>query len=195
MKIQRIAQVAVLAAAVAAIAPAMAQNIAVVNGKGVPVARFEAMKAQVAKQGQQITPEIEGKIKEQLVKMEIFAQEAERRGVAQSKEYREQMEFVRQNVLIQLMFADFEKKNGASEADARPSTTSSRPPMARASTARATSWSRRKKKPRPWWPSSRPVPSSKSWPRRLRRTQVRLKTVATWTGRRRATTCPSSRKP
>ncbi|TBO33954.1 peptidylprolyl isomerase [Aquabacterium lacunae] len=119
MKIQRIAQVAVLAAAVAAIAPAMAQNIAVVNGKGVPVARFEAMKAQVAKQGQQITPEIEGKIKEQLVKMEIFAQEAERRGVAQSKEYREQMEFVRQNVLIQLMFADFEKKNGASEADAK----------------------------------------------------------------------------
>ncbi len=120
MIIQRIAKAAMLAAAVTVVAPAaMAQNIAIVNGKGVPVSRFEAMKAQVAKQGQQLTPEIEAKIKEQLVLREIYAQEAERRGTASSKDYRDQMEFARQSVLIQTMFAEYEKKSGGSEAEAR----------------------------------------------------------------------------
>jgi peptidyl-prolyl cis-trans isomerase C len=121
MNIQRIAQAAMLAAAVTAMAPAaFAQNIAVVNGKGVPVARFEAMKAQFAKQSQQpITPEIEAKIKEQLVLREIYAQEAERRGIAATKEYRDQMEFARQTVLIQTLFSEYDKKSTGSEAEAR----------------------------------------------------------------------------
>jgi len=120
MKFQRIAQAAMLAVAVSSAAPAaFAQNIAIVNGKAIPVSRFETMKAQVAKQGQPITPDIEAKIKEQLVLREIFAQEAEKRGVPASKEYRDQMEFARQSVLIQTLFAEYEKKNGASEADAK----------------------------------------------------------------------------
>mgnify|MGYP000900535450 FL=1 len=120
MNIQRIAKAAMLAAAVTVMAPAaFAQNIAMVNGKGVPVARFEAMKAQVAKQGQAITPDVEAKIKEQLVLREIYAQEAERRGIAATKEYRDQMEFARQSVLIQTLFSDYDKKSSGSEADAR----------------------------------------------------------------------------
>jgi len=131
MNIQRIAQAAMLAVAASLTAPvAFAQNIAIVNGKAVPVSRFETMKAQVAKQGQPITPDIEAKIKEQLVMREIFAQEAEKRGVAASKEYRDQMEFARQSVLIQ-------------------TTRSSRLPTATRNTVLATSWSRRKKTPRP----------------------------------------------
>jgi peptidyl-prolyl cis-trans isomerase C len=120
MKFHRIAQAAVMAAVVFAASPSvMAQNIAIVNGKAVPVARLQAAKAQIAKSGQPVQPDMDAKIKEQLVLREIFAQEAERRGMAASAEYRDQMEFAKQSILIQSLFTDFEKKNSATEADAR----------------------------------------------------------------------------
>lgn len=120
MNLHRIAQATLVAAALASSAAvAVAQNIAVVNGKGVPVARLAAAKAQIAKGGQQVPPEMEGKIKEQLVLREIYAQEAERRGMAVTQDYRDQMEFARQSILIQSLFADIEKKNTATEAEAR----------------------------------------------------------------------------
>ncbi len=111
----------VLAAALSLAAPlVMAQNIAMVNGKGVPKARFDAMMAQILKQGQQQkTPDLEGKVREELVLREIFVQEAEKKGLQGSAEYKTQMEFARQSILIHSLFADFEAKNKGSEADAR----------------------------------------------------------------------------
>jgi peptidyl-prolyl cis-trans isomerase C len=120
MKLHRTAQAAIVVAVLASASTwAFAQNIALVNGKAIPVSRLTAAKAQLAKGGQQVPPEMEGKIKEQLVLREIFAQEAERRGMAASPEYRDQMEFARQSILIQSLFADFEKKNAATEAEAK----------------------------------------------------------------------------
>jgi peptidyl-prolyl cis-trans isomerase C len=119
MTSHRIAQAALLAAVVSAVSPVvMAQNIAIVNGKAVPVARLLAAKAQMAKSGQPMQPGMDDKIKEQLVLREIFTQEAERRGLAASAEYRDQMEFARQSILIQTLFADFEAKNSMSDAEA-----------------------------------------------------------------------------
>jgi len=119
MTFHRIAQAALLVAAVSlASTGAMAQNIAIVNGKAVPVSRLVAAKAQMAKSGQPMQPGIDDKIKEQLVLREIFTQEAERRGMAASSEYRDQMEFARQSILIQSLFADFEKKNPFTDAEA-----------------------------------------------------------------------------
>jgi peptidyl-prolyl cis-trans isomerase C len=121
MKTQRIAQAVAVAVALVMAAPmALAQNIAIVNGKPVPKARFDAMMAQIAKQGQPAkTPDLEGKVREQLVLREIFAQEAEKRGIAATTEFRQQMEFARQSVLIQTLFADYDKKNPSTEAEAR----------------------------------------------------------------------------
>jgi peptidyl-prolyl cis-trans isomerase C len=120
IKTPLIARAAVVAAALAFSAPlVLAQNIAVVNGKGVPKTRFDALMAQVLKQGQPRTPEIEAKVKEQVVLREIFAQEAEKRGVATTQEYRDQMELARQSVLIQTLFTDYEKKNPVTEAEAK----------------------------------------------------------------------------
>jgi peptidyl-prolyl cis-trans isomerase C len=96
----------------------MAQNIAVVNGKAIPKSRFDAMIAQIVKQGQQPrTPELEAKVKEELVLREIFAQEAEKKGIAASSDYKTQMEFARQSILIQALFADVQAKSKDSEAD------------------------------------------------------------------------------
>ena len=62
--------------------PALAQNLAVVNGKPVPSSRVNALKQQVEASGRPVTPEILAQIKEELILREIFVQEAEKRGLA-----------------------------------------------------------------------------------------------------------------
>jgi peptidyl-prolyl cis-trans isomerase C len=98
---------------------AHAQNIAIVNGKAVPKARAEALLAQAVKQGQPQTPELEQQVRDEIVLREMFEQEATKRGVAASAEYKQQMEFARQSILIRELFADFQKKNPVAEADVK----------------------------------------------------------------------------
>lgn len=119
MKTSRIAKAAAMAVLILAAPVVLAQNIALVNGKPVPKARLDAMLSQLAKQGQPQNPELADKVKEQLVLREIYAQEAEKRGIGATEDYRQQMEFARQSVLIQTLFADYEKKNPSTEAEAR----------------------------------------------------------------------------
>ncbi|GAP37270.1 peptidylprolyl isomerase [Piscinibacter sakaiensis] len=106
-----------LSACLAAPLAAQAQNIAIVNGKAVPKARADALLEQAIKQGQPRSPELEAQVRDEIVLREIFQQEAEKRGLAASAEYRQQMEFARQSILIRQLFGDFEKKNEPSEAD------------------------------------------------------------------------------
>ncbi len=113
-----------LLAAVAAIAlgaalPALAQNIAIVNGKPVPKTRADALAAQVAKSGRQITPELTAQIKDEVIAREIFMQEASKRGLDGSDDYRNQLELARQTILIRALFSDFQEKNPVTDADAK----------------------------------------------------------------------------
>ncbi len=102
---------------------ATAQNIAIVNGKPVPKARLDMLltqaKQQAQRSGQQVGPEIEGRAREEVVMREIFAQEAEKQGVAKSVAYRNQMELARQSILIRELFEDYRAKNPVSDAEAK----------------------------------------------------------------------------
>jgi peptidyl-prolyl cis-trans isomerase C len=98
-------------------APAFAQNIAVVNGKPVPTSRAEALKQQVEASGRPVTPEVMDQIKQELVAREIFMQEARKRGLDASDDYKNQIELARQTILIRSLFADFQKKNPVTDAD------------------------------------------------------------------------------
>ena len=110
-----------IAAAVALLLPvaAQAQNIAIVNGKPVPKARLEVLLQQAQRAGQQVTPEMEGQAKEQVVLREVFAQEAEKRGIAAQPDYKSQMELARQSILIRELFEDYKKKNPVTDAEAK----------------------------------------------------------------------------
>ena len=126
MKISRITQAAVLAITVTLAAPSVfAQNVAIVNGKAVPKARVEAMIDQILKNQQPgqppqtRTPELEQKVKDEIVLREIFIQEAERRGLNITPDYKAKMEFARQSILIGSLFQDFEAKSKMTEAEAR----------------------------------------------------------------------------
>lgn len=108
---------AVTAALALMAAPAFAQNIAVVNGKPVPSSRVEVLKQQVERSGRPVTPEVLAQIKEELVAREIFMQEAKKRGLDATEDYKNQLELARQTILIRDLFADFQKKNPVTDAE------------------------------------------------------------------------------
>jgi peptidyl-prolyl cis-trans isomerase C len=96
---------------------ALAQNLAIVNGKPVPSSRVEELVKQVASQGRPVTPDIQAQIKEEVINREVFMQEAQKAGLDGSDDYKSQMEQARQVVLIRALFADFQKKNPVTDAD------------------------------------------------------------------------------
>ena len=108
-------------AVLAALLPlaASAQNIATVNGKAVPKSRVDTLLSQAQRGGQQVTPELQQQARDQVVLREIFAQEAEKRGVGASADFRAQMELARQSLLIRELFEDHKRKNPVTDAAAK----------------------------------------------------------------------------
>jgi peptidyl-prolyl cis-trans isomerase C len=99
---------------------AAAQNVAIVNGKPVPKARVDTLMEQATRGGQQPrTPELEQRVRDEVVVREIFMQEAESRGLASTPEYQNQMELARQTLLIRELFSDYQKKNPVTEQESR----------------------------------------------------------------------------
>jgi len=101
----------------AAALPVSAQNIAIVNGKAVPKERAEVLKQQVERSGRPVTPELENQIKEEVIAREIFMQEAQKRGLEASADYKAQMELARQTILIRELFADYQKTHPVTDEE------------------------------------------------------------------------------
>ena len=97
--------------------PASAQNIAIVNGKAVPKERAEVLRQQVERSGRPVTPDVEGQIKEEVIAREIFMQEAQKRGLEGSADFKAQMELARQTILIRELFTDYQKNNPVTDAE------------------------------------------------------------------------------
>jgi peptidyl-prolyl cis-trans isomerase C len=106
-----------IALAVLAVSSAWAQNVAIVNGKAVPMSRVEALTQQVAAQGKPVTPEMTKQIKEEVINREVFVQEAQKRGIEGSDDYKTQMEMARQAIMIRALFSDYQKKNPVTDAE------------------------------------------------------------------------------
>lgn len=102
---------------VSAALPAMAQNLAVVNGKPVPSSRADIMVKQMTAQGQQDTPELRAMIKDELVNREILVQEADKLGLGTTPDVKAQLEIARQSILIRALVTDYLKKNPVKDAD------------------------------------------------------------------------------
>lgn len=98
-------------------APALAQNVAIVNGKAVPTARLDALAQQVARSGRPVSPDMQNQLREEVIAREIFMQEAQKAGLDTSDDYKNQIELARQTILIRELFADFQKKNPVTDAE------------------------------------------------------------------------------
>jgi peptidyl-prolyl cis-trans isomerase C len=118
------------AALLSTLAPTvLAQNVAIVNGKAVPMARVDALAQQVARSGRPVTPEMQGQLKEEVIAREIFMQEAKKQGLDTTEDFRTQMELARQTLLIRELFANYQK------------------------TSPVTSWLKKRTRPKPSLPS------------------------------------------
>ena len=82
-----------------------------VNGITIPVSRFAIMTQQAAGQGQADNPQVQAQIKDNLIKGEVVAQEAMKAGMDKSPEVMDQLDFVKQQLLVRAYVADYMKKN------------------------------------------------------------------------------------
>jgi len=110
---------AVAAAALLGAVPAFAQNAAIVNGKPVPKARMDMLAQQLAAAGRPVTPEMQTQLREEVVMREVFMQEAQKKGLDATDDFKAQMELARQAVLIRQLFEDFRKNNPVSDAEVK----------------------------------------------------------------------------
>jgi peptidyl-prolyl cis-trans isomerase C len=110
------ARLLVLLFATAAL-PVFAQNLAIVNGKPVPSSRADLMVKQMAAQGQQDSPQLREMIKEELIAREILIQEADKLGLGNTPEVKNQLELARQSIVLRALSADFLKKNPVKDAE------------------------------------------------------------------------------
>jgi len=94
---------------------ALAQNIAIVNGKAVPKARMDSLSLQFQSTGRPITPEVQEQMRQHLIALEVFTQEADKLGLSSSDEFKAQMELARQTVLANQLIKEFEKKNAITD--------------------------------------------------------------------------------
>jgi len=119
-KLSVVARVSLLLLSAAMLTPlaAIAQNVAIVNGKPVPKSRVDTLLLQATRQGgQPKTPELEAQVRDEVVLREMFMQEAEKRGLAATRDYKAQMELARQSILIRELFNDYQKKNPVTDAE------------------------------------------------------------------------------
>lgn len=95
---------------------ASAQNLAIVNGKPVPSSRATALIQQLERSGRPVDESMLGQVKDEVIMREIFMQEALKRGMAKTSNYKEQMELARQSILIRELFTDYQTKNPVTDA-------------------------------------------------------------------------------
>ena len=79
---------------------ALAQNVAIVNGKAVPKARMDVLAQQLAAAGRPVTPEMQSQLREEVIAREVFMQEAQKQGLDATDDYKNQLELARQAILI-----------------------------------------------------------------------------------------------
>lgn len=96
--------------------PAIAQNAAVVNGKGIPSAKLDKL---ISGTGQPDTPELRDRARSMLIDRELLLQEASKRGLTQRDDVQEQLEQARLNVLAGAVFEDYVKNNATSDVELR----------------------------------------------------------------------------
>ena len=98
---------------------ALAQNVAVVNGKPIPKAREDAWVKELTKQGQVDSPEMRKMVKERLIQNEVLLQEATKRGIPDKPDVKFMLDVQRQNTLIQALMRDELQKTPVTDAQVR----------------------------------------------------------------------------
>lgn len=99
-------------------APAMAQGkaFATVNGQAIPQSVYDAFIAEQKSQGAKESPELKDAIKEELIRRELLAQEAKKKGLDKQAAIQGQIELAKQAVLIRAFLSEYVRTTPISDA-------------------------------------------------------------------------------
>ena len=113
LRLAKLAAMALLPVASAA----LAQNAAVVNNKPISTKKVDEFVAALVAQGRPDTPELRAAVREELIARELFAQEAEKKGLLRNPEVQSQLDAVRQDILIRALIRDHLKAKPITDAE------------------------------------------------------------------------------
>ncbi len=102
--------------------PALADKgkaFATVNGQTISNSVYEAFSSEQKAQGAPDSPELQAAIREELVRREILAQEAKKKGLDKNANIQGQIELARQAVLIRALLSEHVRANPISDAQLR----------------------------------------------------------------------------
>lgn len=115
LKTGKFAALAILGAL--AINPAFAEDksAALVNGVSIPQARIDLRVKAAAAQGQADSPELRKAIRDDMINLEVMAQEAVKAGLDKNADVIQQVELAKQSVLVGAFVQDYAKSHPISE--------------------------------------------------------------------------------
>ncbi len=102
--------------------PALADKgkaFATVNGQAISNSVYEAFSSEQKAQGAPDSPELQAAIREELIRREILAQEAKKKGFDKNPNIQGQIELARQAVLIRALLSEHVRANPISDAQLR----------------------------------------------------------------------------
>jgi peptidyl-prolyl cis-trans isomerase C len=117
-KISRLAALLVAGAIVSApaLAADKAKAVATVNGQPISQSVYDAFLAEQKAQGAPDSAELQGAVKEELIRREVLAQEAKKKGLDKKADVQGQVELAKQAVLIRAYLSEQVRANPVSEA-------------------------------------------------------------------------------
>jgi peptidyl-prolyl cis-trans isomerase C len=97
--------------------PAMAQNVAKVNGQPIPQIYMDVIVKEQVAQGLPDNEQLRQAVKDELIRRAVIAEQAKKAGLDKSPEVKAEMELARQGVLVRAYLKDFVAKNPVSEEE------------------------------------------------------------------------------
>ena len=114
-KLSRLAALLVFSAILSSSGLVAAADVATVNGKAIPQSMYDALVAEYKAQGAPDGDNLKTEVKEALIRQELLAQEARKKGLDKKPEIIGQMELAKQGVLMRAVIGDFVRNNKISD--------------------------------------------------------------------------------
>ena len=115
-KISRLAALLVAGTLISVPAFAQSKAFATVNGQAIPQSVYDAFAAEQKAQGAPDNAELQGAVKEELIRRELLAQEAKKKGLDKKGTVPGQVELAKQAVLIRAFLTDYVQAHPVSDA-------------------------------------------------------------------------------
>src|SRR3546814_708252 len=109
-------RLAVIAAACILAAPVYANNLATVNGQAITQKNLDQFVSLLVSKGAKDTPELRSQVKDEMISRMVAVQAAEKAGIGDKPEIKQESNIARQNIMVRALMADYLAKHPITDA-------------------------------------------------------------------------------